>query len=173
MQSLCASNVFIFCPDGTIPIAFFNVPGCTHDSQIADYGDIYDKLESMYRLYGAKCTVDSAFRARNKPYLIKSAQDNCFSDLPTSRECRTDIQRKREATSMRQSAEWGMRMLQAGFPRLKERFVYEERGERRIILKCIVLLHNLRSRMVGINQLQSVYMPYLLQSADEVVDQGE
>ncbi len=27
--------VFVFRPDGTIPIAFFNVPGSVHDSQVA------------------------------------------------------------------------------------------------------------------------------------------
>jgi hypothetical protein len=32
------TSVFCFCPDGTIPIAFFNVPGCVHDSQVAEFG---------------------------------------------------------------------------------------------------------------------------------------
>jgi hypothetical protein len=39
------SAVLAFAPDGTIPAAFFNVPGCTHDSTIADWGGLYDKLE--------------------------------------------------------------------------------------------------------------------------------
>ena len=55
------TNVFVFVPDGTIPIAFFNVPGCVHDSQVADWGGIYDKLESVYKLNGGVCVVDSAF----------------------------------------------------------------------------------------------------------------
>ncbi len=38
------TSVFCFCPDGTIPIAFFNVPGCVHDSQVAKWGDVHDKL---------------------------------------------------------------------------------------------------------------------------------
>jgi hypothetical protein len=29
---------FCFCPDGTIPIAFFNVPGSVHDSQLVELG---------------------------------------------------------------------------------------------------------------------------------------
>ena len=28
---------FCFCPDGTIPITFFNVPGYVHDSQVAEF----------------------------------------------------------------------------------------------------------------------------------------
>jgi hypothetical protein len=68
------------------------------------------------------------------------------------------IQKKREATSARQTAEWGMLALQASFPRLKDRFVYEERGERRIVLKMMVLLYNMWARMVGINQILNTYM---------------
>jgi hypothetical protein len=29
------TSVFVFCPEGTIPIAFFNVPGSVHNSQVA------------------------------------------------------------------------------------------------------------------------------------------
>jgi hypothetical protein len=38
------SSVLCFCPDGMIPIAFIIIPGNIHDSQIADYGGIHDKL---------------------------------------------------------------------------------------------------------------------------------
>jgi len=55
------TSVFVFCPDGTIPIAFFNVPGSVHDSQVAYWGRVYDKLEAVYNETGGKCTVDSAF----------------------------------------------------------------------------------------------------------------
>lgn len=73
------------------------------------------------------------------------------------------------ATSARQTAEWGMRGLQASFPRLKDRFVYEERGERRITLKMLLLLYNMRARMVGINQIRNTYMPHLIQDANQDV----
>jgi hypothetical protein len=39
------TSVFVFCPNGTIPIAFFNVPGTVDDSQIAHWGKIYNKLD--------------------------------------------------------------------------------------------------------------------------------
>jgi hypothetical protein len=55
------SSVLCFCPDGTIPIAYVNIPGTVHDSQIANYGDIYDKLEIVYQWDGGQCTIDSAF----------------------------------------------------------------------------------------------------------------
>jgi hypothetical protein len=66
-----------------------------------------------------------------------------------------------QATSAWQSAEWGMRALQASFPRLKDKFYYEEGGERKRMLKFLVLLYNFRARRVGINQIRSVYFPYL------------
>jgi hypothetical protein len=67
--------------------------------------------------------------------------------------------------SARQPAEWGMRTLQGAFPRLKARFPYEDRGHRRIVIRLIVSLHNLRARLTGINQITTVYMPHLQQDA--------
>ena len=69
----------------------------------------------------------------------------------------------------RQKAEWEMRVIQMSFPRLKAHFVYEERGERRIYLKMLVLIFNMRARMVGINQIQNTYMKYLTRDANEDV----
>ena len=39
--------VMCFCPDGTIPMAFFNVPGAQHDSTVCELGGIYDKLQCI------------------------------------------------------------------------------------------------------------------------------
>jgi hypothetical protein len=58
-------------PDGTIPIAFFNVPGLAHNSQVAKYGNIYGKLEDVFRSTGAKCCVDLALGQVNREYLYK------------------------------------------------------------------------------------------------------
>jgi hypothetical protein len=91
------------------------------------------------------------------------------SSAPTRAERITDLRKKREATSARQTAEWGMLTMQASFPRIRDRFVYEERGERRIVLKMFVLLYNMRARMVGINQIRNTYMPHLLRNANEDV----
>jgi len=155
------TSIFVFCPDGTIPIAFFNVPGSVHDSQVAHWGRVYDKLGAVYADTGGKCTVDSAFGKVNRPFLIKSSQDYLVSAMPTRHEQRVDIQRKRQATSMRQAAEWGMRAIQSSFPRLKDTFVYEDTGERRILMKMVCLLYNLRARTVGINQIKNVFMTHL------------
>jgi hypothetical protein len=160
------TNVFCFCPDGTIPIAFFNVPGSVHDSQVADWGNVYDKLEFVYQKTGGKCTVDSAFGRIQREFLIKSSPDSLVGSGRTREEVIHQVRIGRDAISMRQASEWGMRTLQSSFPRLKDRFIYEENGERRIMLQMIVLLFNLRARLVGINQIRNTYMPYLMEDAN-------
>ncbi len=41
------TNVFVFAPDGTIPLTFVNVPWCVHDNLVADWGGICWKLELL------------------------------------------------------------------------------------------------------------------------------
>jgi hypothetical protein len=65
-----------------------------------------------------------------------------------------------------QTAEWGMCMIQTSFPWIKDQFVYKERGERRICLKMLILIYNMRARMVRINQIRNTYMNHLEQNAN-------
>jgi hypothetical protein len=101
---------------------------------------------------GAKCCIDLAFSNVSRDYLYKSCQDLLGSSAPTRWERILDLQKKREATSARQTAEWGMLTLQASFPRLKD-----------------VLLYNMRARMVGINQILNTYMPRLMWDANDML----
>lgn len=150
-------NVFVFAPNGVVICCSINAPGSMHDSVIAEWGGVYEKLDAHFRQHGGRCVVDSAFSKGHFPFLIKSLQDNLLASDGTA----ASITTLRQATSARQASEWGMRAFQGTFVRLKDRFVYEERGERKIVLTCIVLLFNLRSRLVGINKILSTYMPHL------------
>jgi DDE superfamily endonuclease len=157
------SNLFLFSPDGKIRKYFLNAPGCWHDSTLANSSGMYDDLDRIFEAHDeAQVVVDSAFSKDNRPSLVKSHQ-NIMDRLGNIRE---HGDRFRDATSVRQMAEWGMRGLQGSFPRLKDRLLYEERGERKIILHLIVLLYNFRASTVGINQIQSSFMPNLLRSAN-------
>ena len=60
-----------------------------------------------------------------------------------------------------------MRCLQGSFPRLKERFIYVERGKQFLMLKLIVLIHNFHVKTVGINQMRITYMPWLEEGASD------
>jgi hypothetical protein len=119
------TSVFCFCPNGTIPIAFFNVPGCVHDSQVAEMGRIYWKLGEVYEKTGAKCCVDSAFGNVDREYLYKLCQDLLGSSAPTQAERKMELQKRREATLARQTAKWGMLTMHASFPWVRDWFVYE------------------------------------------------
>ncbi len=46
------TNVLVFPQDGTIHMSYFNVPGCIHDSQVAEWGNIYTKLETIFDTHG-------------------------------------------------------------------------------------------------------------------------
>jgi hypothetical protein len=153
--------VLVFCPDGTIPICCYNVPGTVHDSNIAVIGNIYNKLEEVYNMSGGKCTVDSAFARNNYPFLIKSCKPSLDMTL-------TDMDVAKDATSMRQSAEWGMRAFQASFPRIKDRITLEYRGQRKLMMKLMIHLYNLRTRKVGINQILNVYIPSLHENVNQL-----
>jgi hypothetical protein len=60
------TGVLCFVPDGTIAIAFYNVPGCCLESMVADWGEIYMKLESIYGDTELKCVVDYDFCSFNQ-----------------------------------------------------------------------------------------------------------
>lgn len=154
-------NVLVFAPSGRIIACALNAPGCLHDSTIASYGDIYRKLREAYGRTGGLCVVDSAFAVARHPFLIKSSNTPNPENLGGM-----DYEMSVQATAARQSAEWGMRAVQSSFPRLLDRIVYEERGERRLVLLSIVYLFNFRTSTVGLNQLLSVYMPWLDRDAE-------
>jgi hypothetical protein len=160
------TSVFVFCPDGTISICCYNLPGSIHDSLVAEWGHIYPKLETVFNTVRGRCAVDSAFSFQRYPFLVKSGQRHPATNSYV--EFASEFEINKEATAMRQSAEWGMRAIQSSFPRLKDHFVYEENGERKLLLKMMILLYNLCARKVGINQIRNTNMPALNVNANRV-----
>ncbi len=59
-----------------------------------------------------------------------------------------------------------MRAIQSSFPRLKDTLIYEDTGERRILMKMLCLLYYLRPRTVGINQIKNLFMKQLNEDAN-------
>jgi hypothetical protein len=147
------SNIFVFAMDGTIRICGLNAPGSMHDSNVADYSAVYDKLEKIFLETGGKVVVDTAFRLGHGDFLIKSSQQVLGDGI--------DADMAHDATSIRQSAEWGMAQFQASFPRVTDKIKFEVDGERRILLRTFVHLFNFRTNCVGCNQIRSVFMPHL------------
>jgi DDE superfamily endonuclease len=129
-------NLFLFSPDVKIRACYINCPGSMHDSTMANWGGIYKKLDDLYEATGAKVVVDSAFALENCQSLYKS----CQSNIDNCGYVRQNLEVQRQAASVRQMAEWGMRGLQASFPRLKDRLIYEEKGYQQLILQLIISL---------------------------------
>jgi hypothetical protein len=145
------SNVFIFAPDGKIIGCVVNAPGSFHDSTISDHG-IYEKLEFLYEEYNAKTVADSAFIG-TRPYLVLSGDDHVATTAQ-------EVLIKKDATSIRQMAEWGMRQIKAKFPRLCHGIIpLEDAGQRRIDISLMVRLYNHQVQTIGMNQILSTFMP--------------
>ena len=73
-------------------------------------------------------------------------------------ETRREVLRRHNIyVSLRQSSEWGMRSLQGTFTRMKSRLTSIKR-KRKLILSVIILLHNFRTEVVGLNQIATVLM---------------
>jgi hypothetical protein len=124
-----------------------NVP----ESQVVNYGDIYNKLKSVYVRDGAKCTVDSVFESVSRDFLIESLQELIHIEDHRERGI------ARNATSMRQSAEWGIRAFRSSMPLFKNWMKFETHGDWRATLTMMILLYNLCAQAVRINQLFCFY----------------
>ena len=160
------SNLFLFSPNGKICACYFNAPGTVHDSTMANRSGIYERIDEVYVKTGGRVVVDSAFGKRNHSSLIKSFANNI--DQQGRARQRTSV--NRDATSVRQLSEWGMRGLQGSFPRLKERIRWEERGERKLMMQLVIYLYNYRAEKVGFNQIATVYKQSLEETANMLGD---
>jgi DDE superfamily endonuclease len=60
------SNLFLFSPDGKIRACYVNAPGTMHDSTMAKWGRLYDKVDQLYATMGVKIVVDSHLHRNNR-----------------------------------------------------------------------------------------------------------
>ena len=140
----------MFAPDGRIRITALNNPGSWHDSTQSNYG-VYQKMKKIHSLFGGIVVVDSAFAVGTKDYLIQSSQKDPIGEAH-------GVLQNRAAKSVRQLSEWGMRMIQAQFPRIKDNIQFETKGERKVVLTLMVYLFKFQTVKVGQNQILNSYM---------------
>jgi hypothetical protein len=133
-----------------------NYPGSWHDSRIA-YG-LYTKLRTSVP-EGFFLVADTAFPHGDKHIAgkIQSAmkEGEYFSANRDERDY--ELARSRELLSYRQTAEWGNRHLQGCFGRLRVPLPADLAELRSTMLEVIFRLSNVRTRLVGINQIKTVY----------------
>ena len=148
-----------------------NCPGSWHDSRVAE--GIYKKLE--HETPDGYCIVaDSAFptghdRIAGKILVpLKSGEK-----LPIDAvQRKSTLHLSRSILSYRQTAEWGMRQLQGSFGRLRIPLEIENMEKRADLIECCFRLHNLRTRLVGINQIRNVYVPMWCEGDGERIWNG-
>ena len=51
-----------------------------------------------------------------------------------------------------------------GLPRLKDRILWEERGERKFMMQLVVFTYNYQAAKVGYNEIATVYQQPLLKN---------
>lgn len=146
------SNVFCFDTQGCIIWASLNNPGSWHDSTCSKclYDRLKDQTPDPYNIL-----ADTAF-----PYLdgkiLKPLKTG--DSIPRTRQgFAAAIKTSHEVTSERQAAEWGMRALQGAFPRLYVPTAASDHPRRLRMLTAVARTFNVRTRLVGINQLKTVY----------------
>ncbi|KAG8692089.1 hypothetical protein FRC08_010022 [Ceratobasidium sp. 394] len=151
------SNILVFAPDGTIIAATLNAPGSWHDARVAQ--EVFTKLvrstpDDRFLI------ADSAF-PRTSPIIRARIRTPFKRDavLPANPEEReAAIKYSNALVSARQAAEWGMRSIQGSFGRLRVPLNINDPEGRAMLLETVVRLHNLRTRLVGVNQIRTVYM---------------
>jgi hypothetical protein len=74
------SILFLFSPDGKIRACYMNAPGTMHDSTIANWGALYEKVDDLYTSRGAKIVVDLAFALDWRQFI------GCTRAISTTRE---------------------------------------------------------------------------------------
>lgn len=153
VKSCNVVNLFVGAPDGTIIAAYVNMPGCFHDARI--FQKIDHRILNTPHPYSI--AADSAF-PHNGPYSgnvrTPLKDDDALPSDPIERTER--IRDNRALIFERQAAEWMMRAYQGSFPRVTVPLTINKRYRFQIIY-LTVLLYNLKSNIVGVNQIKTVY----------------
>jgi hypothetical protein len=130
--------------------------GSWHDARIAQ--DLYARLRDTVP-DGFYLVADTAFprgtqQVANKIRTSKKAGDQ----YSANHEDRAyEVALSRELLSYRQTAEWGNRFMQGSFGRLRVPLPADLHQLREIMLEVVSRLCNARTRLVGINQITTVY----------------
>jgi hypothetical protein len=152
----CTSNILLFLPDGTIGFAILNAPGSWHDSHVAASGGLYDTI--------AQHVPDPHFIVADSAFPVSGETRGKILRRPKRNEVQPQdltAEQQVELGALRQQCEWGMRAFQASFPRVKSTFCWEELGIRKLMLTNTAHLLNLRTRLVGLNQIRSYWLEHL------------
>jgi hypothetical protein len=149
------NNVLAYAPDGKIIFCAINFPGSWHDGSIT--ANILPYIRNMIGTY--KMCVDQGFpRSGDAAEVLVGpiSRTKAYKLAPNLRPYLLRL--SNVYTSLRQASEWGMRSLQGSFPRCKKRLPGNPM-KRNSVIQSIVLVHNFRTEIVGLNQIKAVFDP--------------
>eukprot|EP00804_Cyclotella_cryptica_P016741 CCRYP_002055-RA/>CCRYP_002055-RA protein AED:0.07 eAED:0.07 QI:0/-1/0/1/-1/1/1/0/232 len=149
------NNVFTYGPDGKVFLAAINFPGSWADGSLCTRF-----LDSIRRRIGHyKICVDQRFPRSGDAWNILVGPMNKRSARRLHPAMHEYVLRVSNVyTLLRQFSEWGMRALQASFPRCKKCLPSDSK-QRRLVVQSIILTHNFRTDIVGRNQIKTVFDP--------------
>ena len=149
------NNVFAYGPDGKVFLCAVNFPGSWADGSIT--ANILPYIRSNIHQY--KICVDQGFPRSGDAREILVGPISRAQAGRLAPNLRPYLLRLSNVyTSLRQASEWGMRALQGTFPRCKKRLPGNPE-KRKLVIQSIVLIHNFRTEIVGLNQIKTVFDP--------------
>jgi hypothetical protein len=149
------NNVFAYGPDGKVFLCAINFPGSWPDGSIT--ANILPYIRNNIGNY--KMCVDQGFPRSGDAHLILVGPISKRQAKRLALNLRPYLLRISNIyTSLRQASEWGMRSLQGTFPRCKKRLPGNAEKRKKVI-QSIVLIHNFRTELVGLNQISTVFDP--------------
>ena len=147
------NNFHAYGPDGKVFFCALNFPGSWADASVTARFLPFIKE----RIGSYKIVVDQGFPRRGSAYGVLVGPVSRRSARRLHRDVRDYLLRISNIhTSLRQASEWGMRGLQGTFPRCKKRLPSDSE-KRRLVLENIILIHNFRTELVGLNQIKTVF----------------
>ncbi len=149
------NNLLLFGPDGKVcflPLIILGVGPMEHSLPIffghitKRIGDYKICMDQRFPWAGdATCILVGPIPERSDRQLHSSVRDHL-------------IQLSNIYTSLWQASEWWMRKLQGTFPCCKKRLP-TDKDKRRLVLECIIFVHNFWIEFVGLNEIAAVFNP--------------
>ncbi|TFK78810.1 hypothetical protein K466DRAFT_453134, partial [Polyporus arcularius HHB13444] len=151
---------------GMIKEAVLNAPGSWHDAKVAR--PVYELLRH-HTPEGYYLVADTAFPRGTSSIAGRiQAPMKANAALPhNAAEREALLARDRQLLSYRQTAEWGMRQLRAGFGRLRVPLDINDPQGRAELLEVCVRSVNVRAERVGISEIRNVYMRIWQEAEDD------
>ena len=159
--SVQVTNLLVFSFDGCLIHKGLNFPGAYHDSRVAkECGLIENALDDTLTPPGKAILCDTAFHIRTEftnGKVVRAKKNNERSEILQSEALQfIEYVMQRTYPIERQPVEWGVRALKTPFGRLRLPLTHDSAKRGRMLRICAHML-NLRTRLINLNQIRTVY----------------